>query len=94
MKRKRDYMENKTHISRTITGNNNRDRYDAEVKKILGNKLVLAWIMKYSVGEFMDYAIDEIQETPDKTSYGYETLHNDRIKKWTIHWIAWLHCFL
>ena len=60
-------MENKTHISRTITGNNNRDRYDAEVKKILGNKLVLAWIMKYSVGEFMDYAIDEIQECIEGT---------------------------
>lgn len=60
-------MENKTHISRTLISNNNRDRYDAEVKKILGNKLILAWIMKYSVEEFMDYAIEEIQECIEDT---------------------------
>ena len=55
-------MKVKTNISNVINGNNNQDKYDAEVKKILSDKTVLSWIMKYSVEEFKDYSIEEIRE--------------------------------
>lgn len=55
-------MKERTHISQVIAGNNNKDQYDAEVKKILSDKTILAWIMKYSMGEFRDYTIEEARE--------------------------------
>jgi len=55
-------MTQKTHISNVIEGNSYKDRYDAEVKKILSDKTILAWIMKYSMQEFADYPIEEIRE--------------------------------
>lgn len=62
-------MKEKTHISQVIEGNSNRDKYDTEVKKILGDKTILAWIMKYSMEEFKNYTIEEAREciegTPD-----------------------------
>ncbi len=62
-------MKEKTHISHIIEGNRNKDKYDAEIKKILGDKTVLAWIMKYSMQEFASYTIEEIRDciegTPD-----------------------------
>ena len=35
-------------------------RYDESIKQLLANKEILAWIMKYCVDEFKDYAIDDI----------------------------------
>lgn len=55
-------MRQKTHISKVIEGNSNKDRYDAEVKKILSDKTILAWIMKYTMREFADYTIEEARE--------------------------------
>lgn len=60
-------MTQKTHISNVIEGNNYKDRYDAEVKKILSDKTILAWIMKYSMQEFADYPIEEIRECIEGT---------------------------
>ncbi len=55
-------MKSNTHISNVLEGNNNKDRYDAEVKKILSDKTVLAWILKYTVAEFDEYPVEEIRE--------------------------------
>ena len=60
-------MEGKTHISHVLEGNNCRDQYDAEVKKILSDKTILAWIMKYSMEEFKDYTIEEARECIEGT---------------------------
>lgn len=37
-------------------------RYDTEVKKILSNKTILSWILKFTVKEFKDSTIEEIWE--------------------------------
>lgn len=37
-------------------------RYDTEVKKILSNKTILSWILKFTVKEFKDNTIEEIWE--------------------------------
>lgn len=41
-----------TNISNVIDGNADKSQYDTEVKKILSDKTVLAWIMQYTVNEF------------------------------------------
>ncbi len=55
-------MRSNTHISNVLEGNNNKDRYDAEVKKILSDKTVLSWILKYTVAEFDGYPVEDIRE--------------------------------
>ena len=37
-------------------------RYDTEVKKLLSDRTILSWILKFSVAEFKNYSIDEIRE--------------------------------
>ena len=36
--------------------------YDEYVKRILGNRIILAWILKYTTEEFRDCSVDEIAE--------------------------------
>ena len=60
-------IQQKTHISHVLEGNDYKDRYDAEVKKILSDKTILAWIMKYSMEEFADYTIEEARECIEGT---------------------------
>lgn len=55
-------MKSNTHISNVLEGNDNKDRYDAEVKKILSDKTVLSWILKYTVAEFEGCPVEEIRE--------------------------------
>lgn len=54
-------MKQKTHIFDVLEGNDCKDRYDAEVKKVLSDKTVLAWILKYTTKEFVDYPIARIK---------------------------------
>lgn len=60
-------MNKKTYISQVIEGNAAKDRYDAEVKKVLSDKTILAWIMKYSMEEFQGYSIAAIRECIEGT---------------------------
>lgn len=60
-------MKESTHISHIIEGNANKDKYDAAIKKILGNKTILAWIMKYTMQEFASYNIEDIRECIEGT---------------------------
>ena len=51
-------MQMKTHVAKTVE--EVKARYDAEVKKILSDPQLLAWILKYTVREFYDYDIPDI----------------------------------
>lgn len=51
-----------THISRAIELSDTKAKYDAEVKSMLSDKIILAWILKYTVRELQDYDIDTIKD--------------------------------
>lgn len=55
-------MKVNTNISNVIDGNVDKSKYDTEVKRILGDKTILAWIMQYSIREFGEYSIEEIRD--------------------------------
>lgn len=54
-------MKQKTHISDVLESNNCKDQYDTQVKKVLSDKTILAWILKYTTSEFRDYPIPVIK---------------------------------
>ncbi len=56
-------MKQKTYLSNALSIADTKAKYDAEVKKILSAKVILAWIMKFSVEEFKDYTIEEIMSS-------------------------------
>ncbi len=51
----------RTHISNILHEVSDKVKYDAEVKKLLSNKTILAWIMKHTVEEFKNYPIEVIR---------------------------------
>lgn len=51
-----------THIAQAIELGNTKAKYDTEVKNILSDKIILAWILKYTVKELRDYDIDTIKD--------------------------------
>lgn len=53
-------MQEKTFIANSIEMAAHKAKYDAEVKKILSDKHILAWILKGTAGEFQDASIDRI----------------------------------
>lgn len=55
-------MTENTYISDVLEGNDTKDRLDTEVKKVLSDKTVLAWILKYTTAEFKQYTIEKIKE--------------------------------
>ncbi len=54
-------MTENTYISDVLEGNDCKDRLDTEVKKVLSDKTVLAWILKYTTAEFEPYSIETIK---------------------------------
>lgn len=60
-------MTENTYISDTLEGNDCKDRLDTEVKKVLSDKTVLAWILKYTTAEFEKYPIDTIKKCIEGT---------------------------
>ena len=50
----------KTNITKVIEEVSDKARYDNEVKKVLSDPQILAWILKYTVKEFENYTIPEI----------------------------------
>ena len=60
-------MKENTYISDTLEGNDCKDRLDTEVKKVLSDKTVLAWILKYTTSEFAPYTIEKIKECIEGT---------------------------
>lgn len=49
-----------THLAEAIAATDAAVTYDAYVKKLLADKQLLAWILKYSVSEFRDMEIADI----------------------------------
>ena len=56
-------METKTNIAQLVDGiDSEKARYNTEVIKVLSDKTILAWILKYTVREFANYSIADIRE--------------------------------
>ncbi|TGY86957.1 hypothetical protein E5329_27620 [Petralouisia muris] len=49
-------------LAKNIIAAGDRANYDAACKRLLANKIILAWIMKSCLEEFRDFAVDEIAE--------------------------------
>lgn len=54
-------MANSTYLFHAIDIAQNKIQYDTEVKKVLSDKGILAWILKYTVKEFESFSIAEIK---------------------------------
>jgi len=55
-------MEQKTTLSQSIDVVAQKAQYDAACKKVLAEKIILAWIMKHTMKEYADYDVWEIVE--------------------------------
>ena len=53
-------MEAESQIAKLIRITNNKAKYDAQVKKLLANKAILAWILKTCTEEFAQFDPSEI----------------------------------
>ena len=55
-------MKQKTTLSQSIDTVQQKAQYDAACKKVLAEKIILAWIMKHTMKEYGDYDVGEIAE--------------------------------
>lgn len=53
-------MKKKTYLARSIRVADEKAQYDAQAKKIISDKMILAWIAKYAVEELKEYSIPVI----------------------------------
>lgn len=53
-------MEQSTQLSRYIDTANLKKELDASCKRLLANKIILAWILKHTVPEYGNYAVRNI----------------------------------
>lgn len=58
-------MENE--LARSLSAAGSEVQLDTQVKRVLAQKQVLAWIMKFTVREFMQFPLDVIQECIEGT---------------------------
>ena len=49
-------------LAKNIAAAGDRANYDAACKRLLANKIILAWIMKSCLEEFQDFTVDEIAD--------------------------------
>ncbi len=56
------FMEQKTTLAQSIDIVQQKARYDEACKKVLAEKIILAWIMKHTMKEYADYDVREIVE--------------------------------
>lgn len=50
----------KNELARTLFFAGTKVQYDAQCKKVLSHKVILAWILKYTMEEFREYSIEKI----------------------------------
>lgn len=68
MEKKRRSRKNKRKmiveniLAKNITAAGEKADYDAACKRLLANKIILAWIMKSCLEEFQDFTVDEIAD--------------------------------
>ena len=55
-------MKQKTTLAKSIDIGEYKAQYDAACKKVLAEKIILAWIMKHTMKEYEDYDVKEIME--------------------------------
>ena len=55
-------MEIENILAKNITAAGEKAAYDAACKRLLANKVILAWIMKSCLEEYKDYRVNEIAE--------------------------------
>lgn len=60
--RRRHMKQQKTTLSQSIDSTEQKEQYDAACKKVLAEKIILAWIMKHTMKEYADYEVKEIAE--------------------------------
>ncbi len=53
-------MEVENILAKNITAAGERAAYDAACKRLLANKIILAWIMKSCLEEYRGFDVDEI----------------------------------
>ena len=56
-----------TPLADDIDATDGKSKYDAQVKKVLANKIILAWILKYTVAEFSEFEITDIEKCIEGT---------------------------
>lgn len=56
-----------TTVANDIDATDGKTKYDTQVKKVLANKIILAWILKYTVKEFSEYSISDIEKCIEGT---------------------------
>ena len=56
------FMEQKTTLSQSINIVQQKAQYDEACKKVLAEKIILAWIMKHTMKEYVEYDVREIVE--------------------------------
>lgn len=61
-RRKRGFVKQKTLIANTLEIAGAKARYNSRAKKLFANKVLLAWIVKYSTKEFRDYSVETIMD--------------------------------
>ena len=54
-------MKVKTYFANEMEAAGRKAQYDSEAKKILSDKTILAWILKYTVRELDGYTVEEIR---------------------------------
>ena len=70
-------MENnigQTDLANSIEAANDELKYDTQVKSILANKHILAWILKYTTKEFHTYSIETIKECIENPRVACESI--------------------
>ncbi len=55
-------MEQRTTLSQSISIIEQKAQYDATCKKVLAEKIILAWIMKHTMAEYAKHEVWEIEE--------------------------------
>ena len=72
-------MNKQTILAETIDTADDRAKYDACAKKLVSEKVILAWILKHCAQEFEPYSIDYIMDhcIEGNAKISLESVHQD-----------------
>lgn len=74
-------MKKKTYLANAIEIANMKAQYDSEAKKLVADKKVLAWILKYTVREIADCTLKEIEAAIEDIEVAAVPIYPGRKKK-------------
>ena len=73
-------MEVETQLAKLIQVTNEKAKYDTQVKKLLANEAILAWILKTCTEEFASYSPNEIIKCIEgKPEISEKAVHSDKL---------------